>query len=265
MSSLYDDIMTPTGNRNKIIITSHNVFSNSEAMFIEYNDVISAPWYVFILNLIKKENASDYFSFPFDKNTNNLEGILFDWYTKRKYINPFFSIGLKPTLNSILRNNNDYEKSRIDFLTNFLTSSMNKSPEMFSSDGYLNFADSLTRIICIKNLVKKIYIYSERYYDGIKNDIMSLYGDNVIYIYGDIIDILSDDTIPKDTTYVFSDIYKVYALKDTNRLNNASILISDKFGYNYNNDNRLILNLDILKDDKFKLNTFDNIHQLELK
>lgn len=264
--NVYDDIMNPTGNNNKVILTSQNIFSNSECIFVEYYDVISCPWYVFILNLIKNNSASEYFNFQFNKNTDDLEGHAFDWYIHRKFINPFFSVGLKPAINELLRSRGEnYEEERALFLNKFLYESMNKSPEMFNEDGYLNFTNTLKRLISIPNLVKKVIIYSETYHKGIDNDIKSLYGDNVLYTTGDLVSILNNKSIPKDTTYVFSDINKIYALIDTNRIDGSSILIADKFGYNYDKNDNVILNPEYLQGHRFNISTFDNIHELELK
>ena len=261
--NLYDDIMNPTGDNNKVILSSKNVFNNSECIFVEYYDVINSPWYSLILNLIQTKSTDDYFNFSFDSNTTNLRTKLFEWYINRKYINPFFSVGLKPIINELLRKQDgDYETNRALFLNRFLYDAMNKHPEVFNEGGYLNFTHTLRKIISIKNLVNTIIIYSENYHDGMKKDIESLYDDNVIYKTGDLIELLSSNDIPTDTTYVFSDVNKVYALKDTNRLNGSSILISDRFGYNYDIDNNLMIDGALLQDDVFIINTFDNIHDL---
>ena len=262
----YDDIMTPTGKNNKVILTSNNIFDNAKCMFIEYNDVINSPYYVFLINMIRNNTGISYFNFnQFNRKSDDLEGDVFEWYINRKSINPFYQIGLRPVVNELIGPGIDYEEKRESFLDQFLCESLIKNPDVFNSEGYLNFTTSVDRILSINNLVNKVIIYSEIFYEGISNDIKSLYGSSVEYVTGDLIEVLNKDNIPKDTTYVFSDINKVYALKDTNRLNNSAILIADKFGYNYNNDGKLILDLSLLGEDKYIINTFDNVHKLVMR
>ena len=259
----YDDIMNPTGKKNKIILSQRNVFSNASCMFIEYNDVINAPYYTYILSLIRTGKIDEYFNIPIDSKNIDFEYNLFKWYTNRKFINPFFSIGVKKSVNDIIRGlGGNYEDSRAQFLNEYLFKSMNDFPDIIRVGTHLNFAGTLKKIISIHNLVNKIIVYCENYHEGIKDDLIELYGDNVTYVSGDLIEILSSSDIPKDSTYVFSDVNKVYALKDTDRLNGAAILISDKFGYNYNNEDKLLLDTSLFMTDTFILNTFDNIHNL---
>ena len=69
--------------------------------------------------------------------------------------------------------------------------------------------------------------------------------------------------IPSNSTFVFSDVFKINALKDAGKLNGASILLADGYRYNYHSkpaveEDLLVDIADLRQKYVFELNSFDN-------
>ena len=60
-----EDIMEETGKQNKIILSTEGVFMNSDALFIEYLDVIKSPFYIF-LKMINSPKGKEVLNQIFD-------------------------------------------------------------------------------------------------------------------------------------------------------------------------------------------------------
>ena len=230
--------------------TLNNVFSNSECLFCEFNDIISPTWLAIIHNIMTL-------------NPKSLEGIVdinnlpkdFDklllWYILRKHRNALLDI----KCNNIL-----------DDSINLIASNMfnekyayyNEQNEPF----LLNYAYTLKRTIRTASvIIKKFVIYTEQCNEYVDMLLTKLYGSRVDIRSGNLIGALND--IPNDSTFIFSDIYKVNALLESNKLEGSSIILADGFGYNYNNeigkDENLKVNvLQLQEKYRFKFNTFDN-------
>ena len=74
-------------------------------------------------------------------------------------------------------------------------------------------------------------------------------------------DIIEKNNISNDSTFVFSNMNHMLELEEINKLNYSTVLIADKFGYNYKEDNETpIVDLDkLLEKNIFKFSFFNNI------
>lgn len=237
----------------------HNVFRgvdtlfyNSQCLFIEYHDVISIPWFSMLEITKKNQNFMKIFKMEEILNYSTLD--LLEWYIYRKHRNVFKSIGTRE----------EFEDVDDSFFNEFLQNCMNSSKDIYKINTKLNFLNSLQILLDEPGLVKKVIIYSENNEPGIEYMIKNIYFKNkyskIQYMYGNFNDMIS--LIPRDSTYVFSDIEKVNVLKDNDKLALSSVLIANGFRYNYelNNNKKLKVDIDKLltKDCIFKYGFFNN-------
>lgn len=241
---------------NKVIITYNNVFLNSSSLVVEYNDVLKCPFFILFTSLVKNEEFRNIFDMSEFDNMNNED--LYVYYITRKNINILKNLNIKKeAFENIF-------KSNIELLYKWIETFMYNEIEQFSAftdyELELNFVKVLRNLINTK-MVKDIYIFSDIKSSNIGNDIKHLYGESVKYVYGDLKDIINENNISNDSTFVFSDINKIIELKNTNKLNLSTVLIADKFGYNYKEDNETpIVDIDELsKNNIFKFSFFNNI------
>lgn len=241
---------------NKVITTYNNVFLNSSSLVVEYNDVLKCPFFILFTSLVKNEEFRNIFDMSEFDNMNNED--LYVYYITRKNINILKNLNIKKeAFENIF-------KSNIELLYKWIETFMYNEIEQFSAftdyELELNFVKVLRNLINTK-MVKDIYIFSDIKSSNIGNDIKHLYGESVKYVYGDLKDIINENNISNDSTFVFSDINKIIELKNTNKLNLSTVLIADKFGYNYKEDNETpIVDIDELsKNNIFKFSFFNNI------
>ena len=97
--------------------------------------------------------------------------------------------------------------------------------------------------------------------ESIEKDIHERYGNFIQFVYGDMQEVLIENKITSDTTFVFSNILHILNLIQTNLLNYSSIIIADEYFYNYNDEMEPIINFEeLFKDCIFKLDFFNNIY-----
>lgn len=249
---MLDDFMKKTGKNNKVILHYSDTFLNSQCLFVAYHDVIKSPWYVFILA------AKDTKQFKMIYNTLDLEGLdydgVYEWYRNRDNINPLFSI---PLNEGILERFFDSSEEKYKMWANEFINQEMEISDIINNEAKLQFATVLTNLLRA-NMAKDIVIYSPHYSKAIEKDIENLYGNKVRYLNGDIKEVLSK--IPKDSTYVMSDIHFINTLIELDRLNFSSILLATRYGYNYGKDGNLLIDIDELsKKYVFKMNYFNII------
>lgn len=227
-----------------IYVTSDTIFTNSQCLFVEYNDVIKMP--MFVLLLILKNNKSMKNIFNMREIVNLSLPELYEWYTTRKHINFLEDLPLKV---SNLPDN---------FFDETLNDLMLKSKDLYNNIGELSFADVLRMVIAQEKLVKRIVIYNKGNNDFIRNDVYEMYGDHVEFIYGNFREVI--ENIPNDSTYVFSDINKINILAEMERLNFASILIPHGYRYNLIDSETYKVNFEeLLSKFTFKYEFFNSI------
>lgn len=226
--------------------STDSVFFNSECLFVEYYDVIKAPW--FILLGICRENENLKQIINIDPIENLPINSLFEWYVNRKYRNIF------------------YELSRIkeipmNVFDNLLYDQMGSTGMFFEMDTELNAVPTIKKVLS-GILVKEIVIYTEKYSKFVDTDIQQLFGDDkrVHYKHGDINTVLNG--IPTDTTYMLSDIDKVINIQETDHLGMSSIVIPHEYRYNKTVDGKWNVDLEYLaKENIFKVAFFNACYQ----
>lgn len=237
--------MEKTGKNDKLFVAYRDIFMNSQCLFVEYHDVIKSPWFIFLIAAKDASAFKELFD-TFEIDDLSYDGI-YEWYMNRKTINPLLSLPLRKDLadkayDDIVKWEDDFLEAEID------------NPDIVNIDMICSFAIILQNLLST-NVAKDIVIYTERYNKAIESDIANMFKNKVHYVHGNMNDVLKN--IPDDSTYVFSDITKINTLKDCQKLNYSSVLIATRYGYNYNDDNSLVVDIDKLRDDYiFKINYF---------
>lgn len=239
-----------------VIRTYDNVFLNSKSLVIEYHDVIKCPFFILFLSLIKNEEFQNIFDISEFIDKSNDE--LFYFYITRKDENLLKNLKIKEGIfESVFKS--DINKF-VDWLNYFMYEEINMFKEFTDVELELNFVNVLRNLINTK-MIKDIYIFTEKESKTIKEDIDYLFNNSAKYVYGDLKDIILENDIPNDSTYVFSNIKNILLLDQINKLNLSSILIADKFGYNYKDDEETpIIDLEkLFEKNTFKISFFNNI------
>lgn len=240
------EFMTPTGKHNKFVITNPNVFNNSECLFVEFHDVINATWLALVLYLRETKLLENII------NTEKLKNFKLDkmyiWYCLRNNRN---------ALIDLIR-----EKNKDNINTAYMAADEGFYKFSYCYDKLyrLNFSEVLSIALTKKKLIKRFVIYNEVDIPYIR-DIVHNEFKGAEFICGDLYDVIKD--IPRDSTYVFSDVTKVQVLCDVEKLDYSSIILSEPYKYNhigaYNSDELLVDINKLMKDHLFKFNAFYNI------
>lgn len=237
-----------------IVKTNDGAFINSKAIFVEYNDVIKCPFFVMLNQMKADSNFNTLFDLDGIKNMNIVE--LNYWYNNRKHQNIFRCFELRDKVFDNYFNGSIAEYD--EFIEDLPENELKTFPDFISYPSYLNFAEILRTAIETK-AVSTVYIYNEFYNETLERDIKESYP-SARFVYGNLKEVLNNKDISKDTTYVFSDIEKIKYLEETKRLTNVSVLLAEKFGYNYNKDNKYKVDVnEIYSDYLFRMDGFDNI------
>lgn len=257
--------MEETGKKNKLFLTQEAPFLNSDGLLVEYFDVIKSPLFIFLL-MIKEDNAitNTVFDEVFDmsaiKEYSTEE--LYAWYITRKHQNVFYSI---PVKDEAFENKfqNDPKKF-FDWADSYTMGIIEEVPEIVS--GFpLNFLSVILNLKMDPKILKRLLIYVPWESETIYEDACLLFGDTAEFVYGDFYDVLTNEEIgiTNNFTFVFSDAKKIFDLHRARKLDRSSILIADRYGYNYSEENpeELRYNIDALytNDCLFKLNFFENL------
>jgi len=245
------------------ILTSYpGVFTNSSAIFIEYDDIIKCPFYIFLCIMGDNEEFNKMFDASELNDMDSDE--ISQFYISRKEKNIFKALKHTDYFTELFVSSNPdiSEKDITDDSYNLLSKlQLDAVPEIVTCNPYLNFHYVLNALKDT-DLVTDIFIWSPYDSDVIRNDITKY--KRAEFLYGDIREVLKNPRITEDTTFVFSDIRNILALKDVGKLNYSSILIPDGYRYNYDNDerNKFVIDIDSLYAEKyiFHLTLFDNIY-----
>ena len=251
-----ENVMEETGKNNKIFISSDTIFQNSKCLLVEYDDIIKSPQFI-LLQYIKDNEA---IKTIFD--ISEIEGKeieeLYEWYLLRQYKNVFLNFPVdKKTYETTFQGN---KETYYHFCDELLKTQLNKIPECFSMDAILNFSGILQKITWDGLLVKKVIVYCEYGFEHAKEDINSRYNKNVICATGPLDEVLKKYQVTSDSTFVFSDAYKIFTLLDAGILDRSSVIIGDRYQYNYINEKEFIIDEEkLIPDHLFKLDFFDAI------
>lgn len=213
-----------------VIRSRPQAFTNTECMFVEYRDCIHFTGYVLLHFL--QGCYRDIFGLDLDpiRVLNDTE--LLEWYCARKnknFLLDLWNIEKTPPYGE---------------LDAFLE-------DQFTSDQLYGISMESNAVPMIKNLqntkfVKDIVIYSEMMVPGIERDIRSKFGDNVTIKSGDLCEVL--ESIPTDSTYIFSDAEKILTLEKMGKLDLSAILVPQDFAYNFTDDGKLVVNIEYLQE-----------------
>ena len=197
--------------------TSKNMFLNSECIFVEYYDIIKAPWYILLSVLPQNQKIRELLDLS-EIDYLDSSG-LFEWYCNRKNRN---------FLQDLAINKNMPEE--LDKILNVL---MNNEI-FYTTDTSLNAIKTINIALSHK-MVKNVIIYTEDENKYVDNDIKMLFPKkNVKYKYGDFRSILKE--VPTDTTYFLSDFNKVISMAEEGHLNYSSLVLPYDFSYNFIKD-----------------------------
>lgn len=249
-----DDIVLTDVNFEEIIghmKTTDRPFTNSECLFVEYHDIVKAPWYILLTVLPQNKKANEVL-----KISELLEGMdsdaLFEWYCNRQNRNFLLDIARLPC------NQFDYDK---------LLSMMMEGNEIFYRvDTTLNAVPMIKKALIGKQ-AKSVIIYNETDNPFIRDDIKRLFGNrgSIKFLHGNFADVVKKN-IPIDTTFILSDFNKVVTLADIGHLSYSSIVLPYDFAYNFifseNGEKMPVVDFTYLgKDSMFKLNFFNSCYQ----
>lgn len=227
------------------------MFLNSKILFVEYIDIIRAPYLIFakLLSESRKENGG--LRPPFD--ISRIQGIdnerLIEWYYLRNYQNVLLNLIPEELMDSL----------RTSDIDHFLDKQIRETPNLVSVAFPLNFSKVIEAIYSMDtSLVDKTLIYYPYDNSIIREDIIKLYeGKPIEFVYGEMSEIIRNFP-DAGVTYVFSDITNIQILAEADKLNTASILLPYEYAYN-RLPNSLEFKIDIngyLKEYLFKMDYF---------
>lgn len=232
----------------KVFTSINSPFTNTDTIVIEYNDILR-PLGFDVLRTMRTSNIlNKIMDVGSIQNISNIE--LFEWYLFRDEINVFKNFKLNEELFKDI-------EDEFDWLDEFFFKEIDKLNILDIAIKY-KFYDTIPSF-CNQDLIKNVYVYTDKYSSSIEKDIKENFGIKAIYIYGDFIESLKNHNITSETTYILSDILKLELLKENNLLEFSSILLSEGYGYNFDNDEPLIDLEELLNNTLFKIFYFNPI------
>lgn len=231
----------------KVFTSFNSPFTNTENLVIEYNDILRPLGFDVLRVLRESDVINQFINIEPIQNISNDE--LFEWYVNREEVNVFANFEL----------NENYFKDiedRYEWLEDFLYKEIDELNIMDIAIEY-SLMDTLPTVSKF-DVIKKVFVYSEKYSKSIESDVKEKFGSKAKYIYGDFAKVLLENNISDSTTYILSDILKIDALVETNLIDYSSILLTDGYGYNFDEDENLLIDIDGLRESKiFKIFYFD--------
>lgn len=197
-----------------------SIFLNSDYMFVEYMDIIKCP--ALLLVGLCRGNEKLNTMLDLDHIKYLQPSGLYEWYLNREYRNVFYN----------LRRKNVSIPDKV--LDELLESQLAISNVFYEYSVELKMATTIKHVLRDK-LVNKVYIYNEFYNEHIADDIQKMFGEYgvVEFVYGDLKDALSN--VSFNSTFVFSDVEKIYALIDAEKINMSSVIFPYEYRYNKKN------------------------------
>lgn len=231
----------------KVFTSFNSPFTNTENLVIEYNDILRPLGFDVLRVLRESDVINQFINIEPIQNISNDE--LFEWYVNREEVNVFANFEL----------NENYFKDiedRYEWLEDFLYKEIDELNIMDIAIEY-SLMDTLPTVSKF-DVIKKVFVYSEKYSKSIESDVKEKFGSKAKYIYGDFTKVLTENGITDSTTYILSDILKIDALVETNLIDYSSILLTDGYGYNFDEDENPLIDIDGLRESKiFKIFYFD--------
>ena len=232
-----------------VYVGNKGVFYNSDCLFVEYNDIISAPWYILACFIKDIDGIGKMFDIS-ELSAMTYEEIM-EWYIFRRYRNIYKNI---PLLGNQFLTDEEYDQ--------FLYKQMEFSNTFYTIDVGFTFGTTLDYAAKQKLLIKKVVIYSEYMNPYLEKVLKNRYPDAFL-LSGDFREVLHE--IPRDSTYVFSDMNKINIMVEEGHLELSSIIMCDGYRYNYlpDDNKKFIADLEMLrKKYTFKIDFFNNFKVL---
>lgn len=225
------------------------VFLNSKSVFIEYIDIIRAPYFFMLYGLSKSDQTNPMSVLDLSPILGKSDTEISEFYYTRRNQNPLYDLA---------KDGADYAK-----LDDLLDISIESDPEILRYSPELNCVNAISSLLRNDDiLVKKIYVYYPYPNAVVESDVMDTifhFTKNVEFVSGPLEDVLK--SVPDDSTYIFSDISKIDTLARVGKLNLASVVLPFEYGYNYEDPTdvtgNLVINLDAyMKENLFKIDFF---------
>ena len=241
--------MNLTEKGTKVFTSFGSPFINSDNLFIEYNDILRPIGYDLLRALRSSNIINTFLNIEPIQNISNIE--LFEWYINRDELNIFYNFDRNDLyFNSI--------EDPYDWLDTFLYKEIDELNIVNNSIKYelYNTLPSVSRF----DVIKRVFIYTEKYSSAIERDILENFGTKAKYIYGDFIEVVKNSNLSDSTTFIIADIDKLALLEDNDLLKYTSVLLSDGYFYNFDDEGNPLIDLEELTDnDLFKLFLFNPI------
>lgn len=219
------------------------MFLNSKGIFVEYVDIIKAPYFMLLFALIGDGKVPHPFTIS-DLRTKSFDDLL-EWYYLRNNQNIFID----------LLEDEYKDKVRTKDVDRFLDSLITK--DILEVSNLLNFGNVLNKLyLSNPGLSGTVYIWYPFDNKDVIEDIKTAFSgiDKLKILTGDIVDALKE--VPDDSTYVFSDASNINVLEEIGKLDFSSIIIPEDYEYNKNQGVPIIDYRLLAKDHVFKINKF---------
>lgn len=247
-SGFYKDFL-----ENKVAFNIHNnyIFNNTKCLFCEFNDIIVPTWLCIINHILKTKPVSLLRILDVSEIIDYSEEDLIKWYAFRKHRNALLDLKRE-----------DISDDAVNAITNELFNEHFAYYNTFDSPVLMNYGYTLKRTIrAASNIIDKFVVYVEQCNSEVDKFLTSIYGSKLSIRSGDLVGALSD--ISSDSTFVFSDVRKINALKEADKLRKSSIIIADGYGYNYKSYNGSIDDFvidvnSLINEYDFTVSFFDN-------
>lgn len=235
---------------NIIYRTRESFFVNTEALLVQYNDVLNIPWFTY-LSLIRGEPELYEVLHTDILNAMSIDELLVWYMGARKHYNPLHDLW-KDELTE------DVKKELDRYLFEEMTSPKLGKLCHGAEYEFLTIPDLLKQIIQQK-FCKDIYVYSEIEDANLVEAVHKKYGDDVKILYGNLQNHLL--VLPYETTYIFSQFGIFDALIGTNRLNYSTLILPYDFRYNKNEDETAFTHdlLNLQKEYTFKIGMYNTL------
>lgn len=204
----------------KVFRTYGSPFTNTDNIFIQYDDIIRARDLNMIYLFKESEEACKIFNLD-EVQTDDLNKLI-DWYRDRPYKEAMCNFDVRGY-------ENEDPETFLDWTKNFTIKEYDDIPLLDMSK--LIFYKDLKYISTEdREITGNIYVYTESYSKLVDVDLKDF--SEVRYVYGDFEKVIADNKITNNSTFVFSEEKFIYKLRDMNKINYASILISGNYSYN---------------------------------
>lgn len=190
-------------------------FAGGAGMFIQYHDIVK-PVYLYAVKKMILTRES--FGLPIDLIDRMSAPSIIEWYTKRRFINPFQCLDYQHIINP----------SELD---TFLRQYLENDPSIYKIASTLNI-QQLFSVYIKQHMSFPVYVYSQNEEPYIKEDCKSVFpGINVTYLFGDLRECIAKCN--HNFTYIFSDIELVKEACKILIGTCSHILLARDYRYNY--------------------------------